>query len=165
MSDSFKCLFLALAAIVVWVGQPVSPLAACQAEPARPMVRVTEAFRLSIHTESERVADQAREVAEKTWEIASDVYGATLPNKRLKVLLHRTKADLHCQQDVACFAENDPGYNARFVPSARGWWRCGFRRSFRHLIQVESVGNIAEPRLGRTRFGAAVFRCRVAGQR
>ena len=85
MSDSFKCLFLALAAIVVWVGQPVSPLAACQAEPARPMVRVTEAFRLSIHTESERVADQAREVAEKTWEIASDVYGATLPNKRLKV--------------------------------------------------------------------------------
>ena len=73
----------------------MSTYAAYQEETAAPaqLVRGTKAFRLNIHVESESVADQARDVAEKTWEIAADIYGAQLPNKPLDAVLYRTAAD------------------------------------------------------------------------
>lgn len=93
MNSSFRFLFLCLAAVVVSAIAPISMSAACQTGVATPVTRVTDAFRIGVYVKSERVADQARVVAEKTWEVASDIYGAKMPAQPLGALLYRTTAD------------------------------------------------------------------------
>lgn len=47
-------------------------------------------FRIHVHVDQPEVADRVREIGEQTWKVASTLYGAKLPEKKLDVHLYRT---------------------------------------------------------------------------
>jgi hypothetical protein len=56
-----------------------------------PTVVEVPGFRVHVHIPSDDVAEQVRETVLKTWEVASDLYGAELSSKKLDVNLYRDK--------------------------------------------------------------------------
>ena len=50
----------------------------------KPIRITTSAFRIDVNLSSQEAADQAKQVAEKTWEIGSARYGCDLPSKPLQ---------------------------------------------------------------------------------
>jgi len=49
----------------------------------------TSAFRIDVNLPSQEAANQAKQVAEKTWEIGARLYGCELPSKPLQATIYR----------------------------------------------------------------------------
>lgn len=58
-------------------------------KPAKPIRLTTAAFRIDVNLPSRDAANQAKQVAEKTWEIASRCYGCDPPSKPLQGTIYR----------------------------------------------------------------------------
>ena len=61
--------------VTVVFAQTFTP-AAC-AQQAEPKKRSTKAFNLEIHSDSEKLTEATVIIAEKTWDVAAEIYGAT----------------------------------------------------------------------------------------
>ena len=58
-------------------------------DPSLPKVVEAGPFRIHVHVAQKDVVKQVTEIGETTWELASDLYGAELPERKLDVHLYR----------------------------------------------------------------------------
>ena len=76
----------------IFVTALLSVALSCSASVDNTIVRETDAFRLHVHFDAPQLADEAADVLDATWRVASRLYDSDLPDARMDVHLYRDVA-------------------------------------------------------------------------